>query len=169
MIKFEKVSYEQFKADVVSDMGFRGETITEEEIRQAYDNIELPYRATRGSAGYDFHAPFDIFVKKNSRTRIYTGIRCIIDEEAPIFLALFPRSGLSNKYGMQLCNTTGIVDSDYYEAKNEGHIMAQITTKVPFDIHAGDRFAQGIFMEYWVTSDDDADGVREGGFGSTGV
>ena len=86
-------------------------------------------------------------------------------------LCLFPRSGQGFKYRLQLNNTVGIIDSDYYNSDNEGHIMAKLTNdsnegKV-LEIHPGEGFLQGIFMPYGITEDDEADGVRNGGFGST--
>ena len=86
-------------------------------------------------------------------------------------LHLYPRSGLGFKFRLQLNNTVGIIDSDYFNSDNEGHIFAKITNdsnegKV-LKLQAGEGFMQGIFLEYGITEDDDADGVRNGGFGST--
>ena len=86
-------------------------------------------------------------------------------------LKCYPRSGLGFKYRMQLDNTVGIIDSDYYNADNEGHIMAKITNDTKEDkimeIENGKGFMQGIFVEYGITEDDDANGIRTGGFGHT--
>ena len=84
---------------------------------------------------------------------------------------LFPRSGLGFKYRLQLNNTVGIIDSDYYYSDNEGHIFEKITNdsnenKV-VEIQAGMGFSQGIFVPFGITIDDEADGIRNGGFGST--
>lgn len=88
-------------------------------------NISLPKRATKGSAGYDFFAPFDFSLNAGETILIPTGIRAEITDGW--FLALFPRSGLGFKYRLQLDNTVGIIDSDYFYAENEGHIMIKIT------------------------------------------
>jgi len=86
-------------------------------------------------------------------------------------LKLYPRSGLGFKYRLQLNNTVGIIDSDYYFSDNEGHIFAKITNDSnegkTLEIGAGSGFMQGIFIEYGITVDDDAEGIRNGGFGST--
>ena len=86
-------------------------------------------------------------------------------------LKLYPRSGLGFKYRLQLNNTVGIIDSDYFYSDNEGHIMAKITNDSregkTMEISAGMGFMQGIFLEYGITVDDDARGIRNGGFGST--
>ena len=86
-------------------------------------------------------------------------------------LHLYPRSGLGFKYRLQLNNTVGIIDSDYFNSDNEGHIFAKITNDSnegkTLKLQAGEGFMQGIFLEYGITEDDGADGVRNGGFGST--
>lgn len=134
-----------------------------------YEEIMKPKRATTGSAGYDFYAPFDIKLKPNETIKIPTGIRCRIDEN--YVLKLYPRSGLGFKFRLQLNNTVGIVDSDYYYSDNEGHIFAKITNdsneNLELNIKKGTGFMQGIFLEYGITTDDDTTEVRNGGFGST--
>ena len=86
-------------------------------------------------------------------------------------LKLYPRSGLGFKYRLQLNNTVGIIDSDYFYSDNEGHIFAKITNDSNEDktvsLEAGEGFMQGIFIEYGITFDDDATQIRNGGFGST--
>lgn len=163
--KFEKVSLENFLNAVKDDFP----EYTEEDIKDMYESIELPTRATKGSAGYDFHAPFAFSLPAGSTIKIPTGIRVQMDEDW--VLKLYPRSGLGFKYRLQLNNTVGIIDSDYYYSDNEGHIMAKITNDSnegkTVDISAGMGFMQGIFLEYGITVDDNAQGVRNGGFGST--
>lgn len=135
--------------------------------REAYDSIKLPIRATDGSAGYDFHTPFNVAFREGQSTTIPTGIRCKI--EPGWMLALFPRSGLGFKHGMRLKNTVGIIDSDYYNAGNEGHIMAKIDVDLNFICNEGERFMQGVFIPYGVaTNDAPIANERVGGFGSTG-
>jgi len=163
--KFEKVSFNQYVTDFIDTFG---ET-NEDEIKKIYDEIKLPKRATKGSAGYDFYAPVDIELKAGESIKIPTGIRCSMEENW--VLKCYPRSGLGFKFRLQLNNTVGIIDSDYYFSKNEGHIMAKITNDSregkTVSVKSGDGFIQGIFVEYGITVDDDADGIRDGGFGST--
>ena len=99
--------------------------------------------------------------------KIPTGIRVRIDEGW--VLKIYPRSGLGFKYRVQLNNTVGIIDSDYYYSTNEGHIFIKMTNAgdKTLSLNAGDGFAQGIFIEYGITEDDDVDTIRDGGFGST--
>ena len=156
--RFEKVSPTQFAE------GYEGDN-----AQSVYEAIKLPKRATSGSAGYDFYAPFDITLKPGETVKIPTGIRVFIEDGW--VLKIYPRSGLGFKFRLQLNNTVGIIDSDYYNSDNEGHIFIKITNDTNegrmIEIPAGTGFAQGIFVEYGITFDDEADGVRNGGFGST--
>lgn len=161
--KFHKVSFEQFAesfADYSKDL---------ELVRKIYDEIRLPKRATKGSAGYDFFAPFSVVLAPGETIKLPTGIRCEMDYDW--VLKLYPRSGLGFKYRLQLNNTVGIIDADYFASDNEGHIMAKLTNdsneNKTVEIPAGTGFMQGIFVEYGITVDDDATEIRNGGFGST--
>ena len=131
-----------------------------------YDDIKLPCRATTGSAGYDFYMPFPVTITATPKL-VHTGIRVRLDKGW--MLALFPRSGFGFKYGMRLINTVGIIDSDYFNAKNEGHIAAKLVADEPVELKTGDRFMQGILLPYGVaTNDHILMAQREGGMGSTG-
>ena len=164
--KFEKVSEKQF-VDGWKDT-FPG-TATDEEIHLIYEEIRLPKRATAGSAGYDFYTPETFVLKPGETIKIPTGIRVQMEENW--VLKCYPRSGLGFKYRLQLNNTVGIIDSDYYFSDNEGHIFAKITNDSnegkTVELQKGTGFMQGIFVEYGITIDDDATEVRNGGFGST--
>ncbi|MBR1747219.1 MAG: deoxyuridine 5'-triphosphate nucleotidohydrolase [Clostridia bacterium] len=167
--RFEKVSYPIFFAAAKDFVIERGLDLTEEDVRAAYDAIELPKRATSGSAGYDIGTPFALTLRPGESARIPTGIRSYMEEGW--VLQLYPRSGLGFKYRLQLNNTVAIIDSDYYYSDNEGHLMVKITDdskeNKTLTLSPGQGFCQGIFYEYGVTFDDDASGVRNGGFGST--
>lgn len=163
--QFYKVSFEQFKEGYQDAFG-EGK---EQDIRRIYDEIKLPQRATRGSAGYDFYAPVSIRLKPGGTIKIPAGIRVKMDEGW--VLKCYPRSGLGFKYRLQLNNTVGIIDSDYFYSDNEGHIFAKITNDTKEGktvcINAGEGFMQGIFVEYGITRDDETVEIRNGGFGST--
>ena len=156
--KFEKVSLAQFK-----------EGCKQADPEKIYEGIKLPRRATAGSAGYDFFAPYDITLAPGETVKIPTGIRALI--ENGWVLKIYPRSGLGFKFRLQLDNTVGIIDSDYSQSDNEGHIFIMVTNDSKegkiVEIPTGTGFAQGIFLEYGITVDDSANGVRNGGFGST--
>lgn len=161
--KFEKVSFEQFSKDMISEFGQKLD------LKRIYEDLKIPERATTGSAGYDFTTPVKICLKPGENIKIPTGIRCKIEDGW--FLSVFPRSGLGFKYRLQLDNTVGIIDADYYDSSNEGHIMIKITndSKVEkiVEVNEGKGFAQGIFMPFGITVDDQVSAKRDGGFGST--
>ena len=141
----------------------------EANIEEIYENIKLPRRATAGSAGYDFFAPVRLILAPGETIKIPTGIR--VEMEPEWVLKCYPRSGLGFKYRLQLNNTVGIIDSDYFYSDNEGHMFSKITNDTneekTIDIAQGEGFMQGIFVEYGITLDDDVTDVRNGGFGST--
>ena len=163
--KFHKVSEARFVEDWKDTFG----EVFAEEVQEIYEGISLPVRATAGSAGYDFFAPVEITLQPGETVKIPTGIR--VEMEQDWVLKCYPRSGLGFKYRLQLNNTVGIIDSDYFYSDNEGHIFAKLTNDTnegkTLVIPAGTGFMQGIFVEYGITVDDAAEGVRNGGFGST--
>lgn len=170
---FEKVSFEQFRKDYLDQVmqqnaPCQSEIVTEY-IRHMYDNIKMPQRATAESAGYDFYLPFDIKIPVGGVVTIPTGIRCNMDMGWK--LDLLPRSGHGFKYGIRLINTIGLIDSDYYDAENEGHIMVRLindsSVAKEFCLSVGSSFCQGVFQAFGITRDDQAAGARTGGFGST--
>lgn len=160
--KFEKVTLEQFSRDAVDFLAGSDASV-------AYSNIILPRRATAGSAGYDFFAPAGISLVPGAEVTIPTGIRVRMEEGW--VLQCYPRSGLGFKYRLQMNNTVGIIDSDYYFSDNEGHILARFTNgslkNQTLSLAAGQAFMQGVFMRFGITYEDDVKTARNGGFGST--
>lgn len=165
MIKFEKVSLEQFTKDLRKVLMPQA---TDEDAKEIYDKIQLPKRGSTGSAGYDFCTPIGFALEEyDVSITIPTGIRAVMPQN--MFLQMVPRSGLGFKTGARLANTVGIIDSDYYYADNEGHIMLKLVTGFSrFEVAQGDRIAQGIFLKYYTTDDDNTTSIRQGGLGSTG-
>ena len=161
MAKFLKVSEDNF---ISSLDGF-----SKDEAKKIYEDIKLPLRATKYSAGYDFYSPFDFTLNPGETIKIPTGIRAKMREDYALFL--LPRSGLGFKYRLQLNNTIGLIDADYFYSDNEGHIFAKITNdsnegKV-ISVKKGEAFIQGVFLSYGITEDDEVNSIRNGGFGST--
>ena len=150
--KFYKVSEKEFSLS---------------ETSARYDDIVLPKRATKGSAGYDFFATESFTLNPKETIKIATGVRAKIKEGW--VLAIFPRSGLGFKYRLTLDNTVGIIDSDYYYAQNEGHIFIKMTNlgDKPLTVEKGKAFSQGVFLPFGITVDDDCETERTGGLGST--
>lgn len=170
--QFEKVSIEQFESAWL-DTFYNKEDGNKPEVKEyiisVYNDIKLPKRATKGSAGYDFYSPLAFVLKPGESIKIPTGIRAKIEEGW--VLKCYPRSGLGFKYRLQLNNTVGIIDSDYYYSENEGHIFCKLTNDSKeakaVTVEQGMGFMQGIFVEFGITYDDASDEIRNGGFGST--
>ncbi len=150
--QFYKVSYSQY---------------AEYGDKEQYDQIILPKRSTLGSAGYDFFMPYDLQIKSGETVTVATGIRAKI--ENGWVLNIYPRSSLGFKYRLTLNNTVGIIDSDYYNADNEGHIFVRFTNCGDKDVvlEKGKAFVQGVFLQFGITVDDNATENRTGGIGST--
>ena len=162
---FEKVSTDRF----INDFTDAFPKVSKEEAKKIYDKIKLPRRATSGSAGYDFFMPLQVTLSPGETAKIPTGIRAKMRED--YVLMIYPRSGLGFKYRLQLNNTVGIIDSDYYGSDNEGHIFIKVTNDTNENrtlvMEEATGFAQGIFMHFGITDDDECTDVRNGGFGST--
>lgn len=157
MRKIEKISLEEYNK--YENWG--------EEI---YNNLELPKRATKYSAGYDIHCPFDMVLPAKGMLKVPTLLKVNMEDD-DVFL-IDVRSSLGFKHNVRLCNTIPVIDKDYYNnPDNEGHIFLKFYNPNDYDIEfkANDRIAQGIFLKYGITVDDEADGVRSSGIGSTGV
>ena len=181
--EFSKVPYEQFEKDYLNAYYPNGLDVLDpvvktkalDDIYEAYQNIKLPNLSTAGSCGHDICSTVDVPIYPGMNAVIPTGIRA---EMFPGWaLLIFPRSGLGFKYNIRLVNTCGVIDSDYFGAKNYGHIILKIYNGTPVDktessrvvIHRGDKIAQGVFLPYGIASNVNLAelGEREGGFGST--
>lgn len=153
MRRFEKIKEEVFNRDIPDGN---------------YNDIILPKRSTKYSAGYDFYSVIDITLNPGERKVIPTGIKCMMEDNE--YLAIYIRSSLGFKYNIRMCNQVGIIDKDYYgNEENDGHIMVALKNEGDkvLEIKKGDRFVQGIFTPYFITDDDMAIGDRIGGIGST--
>lgn len=143
------------------------------EIVTKYKNqgVIIPKRATENSAGYDLASIEEIIIEPGEIKMIPTGLKVIMPKTEALFI--FARSSLSIKKGLMMSNSVGVVDSDYYgNPDNEGHLMVSLINvrDTPATILKGERIAQGIFLRYEKTSDDETDGlIRLGGFGSSGL
>jgi len=136
------------------------------------ENIKLPIRKTKYSAGYDMEAAEDTvipsFKKGMNPTLVKTGLKAYMEDDE--MLLIYNRSSNPKKKGLILANSVGVIDKDYYEnPDNDGHIMFAFYNIKDEDIEIkkGEAIGQGIFQKYLVTDDDIAEGERTGGFGST--
>ena len=144
------------------------------EIAKGFEDkkINLPIRKTKYSAGYDVEAAEDTvipsFKKGMAPTLVKTGIKAYMQDDE--MLLLYNRSSNPKKKGLILSNSVGVVDKDYYgNEDNDGHIMFAFYNIKEEDtvIKKGECIGQAIFQKYFLTDDDVAEGIRNGGFGST--
>ena len=143
MRKFEKISYEQFKRDIIDD-------------RQLYEEYEIPSRETYYAAGYDFHALCDFVIKPGMTKKIPTGIKAEMENDEVLLIVVRGSQGF--KYNVRLINQVGVVDKDYYNnPTNEGHIWIGLKNEGIKDyvVNKGDGIAQGMFIKYLLTANDD--------------
>lgn len=161
-MRFEKVNEEFFRKDSLKNcMDYE---------EGSYDKIVIPTRKTAKSAGYDFVTPYSFDLYPGERKTIPSGIKAT-DMPKDTVLMLFVRSSVGIKYGIVLPNGTGIIDADYANnEENDGDIQLALwnSSSKMASFKAGDRIAQGIFVKYGIVEDDDADGIRTGGIGSSG-
>jgi len=144
------------------------------EIAKGFENqgINLPIRKTKYSAAYDIEAAEDTVIPSfkpgMKPTLIKTGLKAyMLPDEV---LMMYPRSSGPKKQGILFPHSTGIVDQDYYEnPSNDGHIFIQCINIKDEDVQIkkGEAIAQAMFQKYLVIDNDNAEGERVGGFGST--
>ena len=152
---FEKISDNQWSVDGI---------ITSPEF------LIMPKRKTKRSAGYDIHSLTDFTLRPRESIKLPTGLKSFMEDNNVLLIA--PRSSLGFKYRLQLDNTIGVIDADYFDNEsNEGHIWIKVTNDGDKDltIKTGDAFAQAIFVRYDICDDDSFDEgeTRVGGIGST--
>lgn len=142
MRDFEKISFDEFKKDVADD-------------KELYDSFKLPSRDSSKTAGYDIYLLDDLVIKPGEIKKIPTGIKSFFADDEVLFLIV--RSSTGFKYNMRLCNQVGVIDSDYYNNKdNEGHIWIKLQNEGEKEvtIKKGEAVVQGIFMKYLTTDSD---------------
>lgn len=138
-------------------------------VSQFTDENLLPKRETAHAAGYDLKAAETIRLEPGEIKLVPTGVKAYM--QANEVLYLYDRSSNPRKKGLVLINSVGVIDGDYYgNPANEGHIFAQMRniTEEVVVVEAGERIVQAVFVPFLLADGDQADGVRTGGFGSTG-
>lgn len=156
MRRFEKISFEQFKKDIVDD-------------KKLYDSYEIPKRKTKNSAGYDFSSLIEKNLTPGESVLIPTGIKCELNPDDVLLIIV--RSSLGFKHNIRVVNQVGVIDADYYNnIDNEGHIFIKLKNEGDHDykIDIGSAVAQGLIVKYGTTDDEEeVTTEREGGIGST--
>lgn len=140
-----------------------------EKVKNCPFPVKLPARSTAGSAGYDFYAAYPFSIGAGQTVFVKTWVKAKMPKDT--VLLLFERSSWGFKKHISIPNSVGVIDSDYYENEvNDGNIAFAFTNNgnEPLEVHVGDKIGQGIFLPFLLTDDDEADGEREGGIGSTG-
>lgn len=165
-MRFEKVSYEAFKHDMLK-YGWG-----EKNIQEAYDNIKIPERKTMYSAGYDFATPCSFEIEPQQNIVIPTGVKCYFPERKAekYHLEMFVRSSVGIKKGVVLSNGTAIIDGDFYNSgEGEGGMLIALhnSSDMKRSFNTGDRVVQGVFVRHSVVEGDVTTGIRRGGVGST--
>jgi dUTP pyrophosphatase len=184
---------------MVNFKNLRGNLMTRKrgfEVIKDYEDkrINLPKRATKHAAGYDFETACDVVIpsvwsvgikagwsaikelaltnqteKSLKPVLIPTGIKAYMGEDE--YLEIANRSSNPLKRFLLLSNGVGVIDSDYYNnPDNEGHIMLQFLNFgfSPIMIKKGERIGQGIFHTFLKADQDVKGDKRMSGFGSTG-
>ena len=169
-MRFEKVSVKEQKKFLEQFFASRSSKVNSA-LEYIDKELALPGRSSAKSCGYDFRLPVDVEIQPNSQVLIPTFVKAAIDDDK--VLELYPRSSYGIKKGLELANTVGVIDADYYNNEdNEGHIMVCMrnTTSKPVHLERGDKFVQGIIKRYFLM-DGDEYGVgkaRKVGIGSSG-
>lgn len=131
-------------------------------------NVELPKRKTKKSAGYDFFAIEDFTLYPNKLCIVPTGVKAYMEDDEVLYLHI--RSSVAFKRGVRMLNSIGVIDADFVDnPDNEGEISLGLLSHNDDIVHIkkGERIAQGVFHKFLITDDDDAEGQRVGGIGST--
>ena len=158
MRKFEKISFKQFKKDIIDS-------------KESYNSYNLPVRHTNCSAGYDFESILSFELQPGEIKKIPTGIKVQMNQDEMLMIVV--RSSTGFKYNVRMCNQVGIIESDYYNnSSNEGHMWIALQnegTEV-FKVESGDRISQGIFVKFLTVDEEEKiDNERNGGLGSTTI
>ena len=140
------------------------------ELVSSFTNEELlPKRETAHAAGYDLKVAEAVTIEPGEIKLVATGVKAYMQPGEVLYL--YDRSSNPRKKGLVLINSVGVIDGDYYgNPGNEGHIFAQMQniTDSPVSLEVGERIVQAVFAPFLIADGDEADGVRTGGFGSTG-
>lgn len=136
-----------------------------------YEELVLPKRSTVKAGGYDVISTKTFTLKVGETITVPTGFKAYMQDGEILMLA--PRSGVGFKYQIQLANTIGVGDGDYYNCEgNEGHYFVRLVNRgtKDWEVKAGDRIVQAMFMPILLADGDDfkSGEIRKNGFGSTG-
>lgn len=168
---FEKVSFEQWCKDAPL------QNVSTLKLKEWYENIIMPKQGSMYSMGIDFFMPYSVKILPHNIVKIPTGIRWVCEEwdndntdnDREYGMLILPRSSTGIKLGLRLVNTVGVIDADYCDSDNEGHIILvfENTTDEFVELPKGKAIAQGIITNYIIPIESSNFVQRNGGFGST--
>ena len=152
MRRFEKISLEEFSKYY---------------DKKLYEEYDLPKRMTSHSAGYDFFAIEGFTLMPGEIKKIPTGYKATFGSDE--MLMILVRSSMGFKYNVRMTNQVGIIESDYNNIDNEGHMFVSLQNEGDRDfvVKKGEGYAQGIFTKFLICDDDVTTNERQGGLGST--
>lgn len=132
------------------------------------DDVQLPLRGSKTSAGYDFYSNEDKTLIHGEKYVFWTDIKAYMmpDEVLKIYI----RSSFAIKKGLILKNQTGIIDSDFYSnIDSDGNIgiCLKNDSESTIQVEKGDRIAQGIFTPFLISDNCNSEKDRKGGIGSS--
>lgn len=142
--------------------------VVKDEHRKNSGDIKLPTRATVDSVAYDFYSPISVDIEPMHSQMIWTDIKAIFESDEALLINV--RSSMG-KQPIMIANSQGWVESSYYNNENnDGNIGIRLFNlgETVYTVHTGDRIAQGMFVKYLTTENDEVTTPRVGGFGSTG-
>lgn len=146
------------------------EIVEKSHLKNKEIKTKLPTRSDRKSAGYDFYSKETVEIQPGDQYLFWTDIKSyMLNSE---FLSIHVRSSIGIKSGLSLANTTGIIDSSYYQNEsNDGNIGICLKNNSQYvvAVQEGERIAQGVFSRYLVADHDSViNTYRSGGIGSSG-
>ena len=138
-------------------------------VVKLHEDAVVPTYGTTGAAGFDFYSVDSVIVEAGQTVIVKTGLAMAICEGFEIQVR--PRSGMSAKTKIRVANSPGTIDSDY---RGEIGIIVDNVGQEPYEIHVGDRVAQGILAivpqaSFIVVDSLDETERGAGGYGSTGI
>lgn len=162
-------------------------------IQLTSENAKIPTYANTGDAAVDLYSPIDFILAPGESKIIPTDLKVALPYGYAFLI--HPRSGLSAKTKMRVCNSIGLIDSQYkgvigvivenvspkiedieYDFDENGKIQIKsIKHGQSISFSKGDRFAQMRLVEvptaafFQVENIEEHGDNRGGGFGSSGI
>jgi dUTP pyrophosphatase len=139
-------------------------------IKRIDKSLPLPEYHSIGAAGFDIYARVDMTIAPHEVGHVPSNL--VVETPEGYVLVVAARGSLFKRTGLMMANSVGIVDYDYRGDNDEIMLPLYNVTDKEAVIKKGERYAQGIFLEFekgeW-SEVDKMDNTDRGAFGSTGV